>query len=255
MKSVDENKYQQVLQLQKINNNPFSEHIRGSRKTLIVFGREVVSTVTGGNALDLGDLSDKQFASFLGTFKKSLYNQFKKNPDLINLQVDFSGSSRAKNRELFNSLPLNTIYFNIDICSAYWQMANRLGYISKSYFEKYKNKDEYKSIKRLCFSFLSRTNYRQYFYEDQSYSIICNNDFEKQVYSNIRKELYKIISGAVMICGKDFIDFNIDAITITGDKRKEVLKYFLEQKIDIHIFPVEKVSANQYVLKQSLRTF
>jgi hypothetical protein len=255
MKNVDENKYQQIIQLQKLNNNSFTEHIRGSRKTLIVFGREVVSTVAGGNSLNLGNLSEKQFASFLGTFKKSLYNQFKKNPDLINLNVDYNGSSRSKNKRKFNELPINSIYFNLDISSAYWQMAYRLGYISKKYYEKYLHQDDYKSIKRLCFSFLSRTNYRQYFIEDNVYSISCNNDVEKKVYSNIRKELYKLISGAVNICGSEFIDYNIDAISVTSEKRREIVNYFAEQKIHIKIFPVEKVSTNQYVLKQMVRTF
>ena len=255
MKEVNAERYNQVLKLQKINNNPFTEHFRGSRKTLIVFGREVVSTVAGGRSLDLGNLSEKQFASFLGTFKKSLYNQFKKNPELINLEIDYSGSSRSKNKKKFNELPLNSIYFNIDIASAYWQMAYRLGYISKKYYEKYLFLDDYKSIKRLCFSFLSRTNYRQYFYNDQAYSISCNNDIEKRVYSNIRKELYKLILGARQICGSEFIDYNIDAISVTSDKRKEIIKYFAEQGIHVKIFPVEKVSNTQYVLKQALRTF
>lgn len=255
MKNVDANKYQQILELQKLNNNPFTEHIRGSRKTLIVFGREVVSTVAGGNSLDLGNLSEKQFASFLGTFKKSLYNQFKKNSELINLEVDYSGSSRSKNKLKFNELPINSIYFNIDISSAYWQMAFRLGYISKKYYEKYLHLDDYKSIKRLCFSFLSRTNYRQYCVNDNVYSISCNNDIEKKVYSNIRKELYKLISGAVNLCGLEFIDYNIDAISVPAEKRREVLNYFAKENIHIKIFPVEKVTNNQYVLKQMIRTF
>ena len=56
MKTVSESEYQKILEIQQKNNNPYHEHFKGSRKTLIVFGREIVSCLIGGNALDIGCL-------------------------------------------------------------------------------------------------------------------------------------------------------------------------------------------------------
>ena len=255
MKNVAISEYERILEIQKQNGNSYHEHFKGSRKTLIVYGREVVSTLIGGNSLHLGELSNRQFASFLGTFKKSLYNQLKKNSDLQNLKVVFEGTSKGKNRERFKDLPVNSFYYNIDISSAYWQIAHRLGYISTPFFVKYIDKDEYKAIKRLCFSFLSRSNFRKYYVGNESYTIVCENQLEKMVYQNVRKELYNIIQGAINLCGNDYIDFNIDAISVTKEKRKLVIDYFEKQKIKIKIFPVQKLNASEYTVKTVVRKF
>jgi len=255
MKNVDESQYQKVLELQKTNNNPYTEHFRGSRKTLVVFGREIVSTVVGGNSLHLGSLSQKKFASFLGSFKKSLYSQFNKRPELLELDINFSGSSRAKNRNKFDDLPINSFFYNVDISSAYWQVAYRLGYISKPFYQKYLKKEEYKAVKRLCFSFLSRTNFRTYNLGGTPITISCQNDIERKVYQNVRKELYKIISGALEKCDGNYIDYNIDALSVTKENRTHIVEYFNSQSIDIKIFPCQKISKNQYTIKSTIRTF
>lgn len=254
-KSVSPEKYAELVELQKKNGVSFSEHCKGSRKTLIVYGKPFVTLLDGGNYLEIGKISDAKFSSFIGTFKKTLYKNILANPELFTYKVDFSGTSRGKNREAFNSIPVESYFWNLDLSSAYWQMGYRLGYVSKKFYEKYIFNDDYKVVKRLCFSFLARSNSKTYSTENSQYQIICDNTLDQLVYDNIRHELYKIISGALEVAGENYIDYNIDAISFTNKARKEVVKYFEEQNVVFKLIPAIKVSETHYEFKDTIRKF
>jgi hypothetical protein len=254
-KQVSEKRYEELIQLQIKNGVGYSEHIKGSRKTLYVFGKPVCSVLLGGSYLDIGVLSDAQFNSFIGVFKKTLYGTLLKNPDLMIKEVNFSGTARGKNRALFNQLPVDSYYWNIDLSSAYWQVGHRLGYISDNFYKKYINADEYKVVKRLCFSFLARSNYKKYFFQNEEKTIRCDNSVDKRVYDNVRNELYKIILGALDVAGDQYIDYNIDAISVTKYAHQKIINYFKENNLEFKMNPVFKVSENQYNLKNKVRKF
>jgi hypothetical protein len=254
-KSVTAEKYSELLELQIKNGVPYSEHTKGSRKTLIVHNKPFVTLLDGGKYLELGQISDAQFSSFIGTFKKTLYKNISENPELFTKQIKFNGTSRGKNRKSFESVPTESYFWNLDLSSAYWQMGYRLGYVSKKFYEKYIFNDDYKVVKRLCFSFLARSNYKTYTFNNEKYQIECDNTLDQLVYDNIRNELYKIIDGALEIAGDNYVDYNIDAISFTNKARKEVVKYFEEQKLVFKLIPAIKVSPTHYELKDIVRKF
>jgi hypothetical protein len=254
-RTVTPERYLELMELQKKNGVPFSELQKGSRKTLFVYGKPFVTMLDGGNYLEIGKISDSQFTSFLAIFKKTLYKNIKENPKLLNYKVEFSGTSRSKNREAFNSVPVESYFWNLDLSSAYWQMGYRLGYVSKKFYEKYIFNDDYKVVKRLCFSFLARQNYKTYTFNDQSYQIFCDNSLDQLVYDNIRNELYNIINGAVKIAGDSCVDYNIDAISFKNDVRKQIVEYFKEQGLVFKLLPAIKVSETHYDFKDSIRKF
>ena len=254
-KPVSLERYSEIVELQKKNGVPFSEHFKGSRKTLYVYNKPFVTLLSGGNYLDLGDISDAQFKSFIGTFKKTLYKILSASPDLITKKIIFSGSSRGKNRDAFNSVPVESYYWNLDLSSAYWQMGYRLGYVSKNFYEKYICKNEYKVVKRLCFSFLARCNSKTYNFNGQEYDVVCDNTMDQLVYDNVRNELYNLIAGALDIAGESYIDYNIDAISFKQNVKKEVIKYFEEQGLEFKLLPVVKISETHYEAKDKIRKF
>ena len=254
-KPVSLERYSELVELQKKNGVPYSEHFKGSRKTLIVHNKPFVTLLTGGNYLELGEISDAQFNSFIGAFKKNLYKKLAQTPDLITKKILFSGTSRGKNKDAFNSVPVESYYWNLDLSSAYWQMGYRLGYVSKTFYEKYISRNEYKVVKRLCFSFLARCNLKTYNWNGEPYEIICDNTLDQLVYDNVRNELYKIISGALDIAGEDYVDYNIDAISFKQNVKKEIVSYFEEQGLVFKLLPVIKVSETEYNLKDKIRNF
>lgn len=255
MKQVSSEKYVQLLNLQKSNCTPYSEHIQGSRRTLIVYNKVVCTTIVGGSFLDIGSISDSQFISFLATFKRGLYAAIKKNPEIAYNKISFKGTSRSKNKAKFDSIPVNDFYWNIDIVSAYWQMGYRLGYVSKTFYTKYMHNPAYKQVKRLAFSFLARTNFRLYVLNDNKYRIDCDNTIHQTVYDNVRNELYSIISRVVEEAKDDYIDYNIDSVSVTKYKKDQILNYFKGLGIEVKATPVIKISEKEYSHKDRIRKF
>lgn len=254
-REVSEAKYAQLLALQKKNGLPFTEHVQGSRRTLIVFDKIVCTTVFGGGFLDIGDIDDTQFVSFLACFKRGLYNNLRKKPELAYKKIVFSGVSRAKNKETFDSISVNDFYWNIDLISAYWQIGHQLGYVTKSFYKKYQPHAEYKQVKRLAFSFLARTNYKDYTFNGEQFRITCDNTIHQQIYDNVRNELYKTISRAVELADTGYIDYNIDSISVTKEKKDQIVQFFKERELEVKVVPVIKVSKQEYKLKDRIRRF
>lgn len=253
---VTDQEYNQLVELQKQNGVPYSELIKGSRKTLMVFGRPICSICYSGHSLDIGNISDSQFTSFLALFKKSLYQRLRESDELLLKKIEWNGVSRGKNHFEFQMIPVGTTYYNIDISSAYWQIAFRLGYISEKVFKKYLKKDDYKVVKRFCFSFLARQSYRTYTdINNDSIIINCDTSLDQQVYDNVRNELYNVIFNGLSILGNDYIDFNIDGISFLKELEPEITAYFKSEKIEYKIVPVVKVSETHILIKERIRKF
>jgi hypothetical protein len=258
MKNIDVSfeEYDQLVELQIKNGVPYAEHNKGSRKTLYVFGSPVASIVSGYNSLDIGALPYPKFYSFLAAFKRGLYQNLISNQELINFKIEFDGSSRGKNRELFQKIEIEQSYFNLDLISAYWQIGYRLGYLSKKNYQKYFKENDYKAAKRLCFSFLARCNYKEYLNPDGSkYIIECDNTIDQQVYDNVRNELYRIILGAVDLISSSYIDYNIDGISFLKSELPVVKKYFDDLKLEYKINPCVKQGDSHYLFKGKIRRF
>jgi hypothetical protein len=215
--------YELRKEVQVSNKTDYKEHFHGARKKLYVYNKMIGSTVLSAS-LDLGELNKQQFAAFIGLFNRNLYRTFVKKPDLHYLDVSFKGLSRNKNFDLYNDLDTGQIFWNIDLSSAYFQMALRLGYISQNFYNKYILDDRYKAVKRLCISFLGRRNKMIYNTSNGKQVIECDMSSLAQVYKNIRNELYNVINNISQ--HTEYLEFNIDGISVLPAELKLVKDYF-----------------------------
>jgi len=106
-----EEKYNQIKARLIKNKKNFSEQIFGGRKSIYLNNQFTATTVTSAG-LDMGTISKKKFTAFLGMFNRIMYNQFLKNPKLLELKINFKGLSRKKNTELWDSLNYGTMFYN-----------------------------------------------------------------------------------------------------------------------------------------------
>ena len=153
--NVDIQDYENIKKTQLENKSNVQEHFVGSRQKLYSNG-VMIATLSMTSNLDIGDITKQQFNSFLGGFSKQLYKQLKEDKNLANLHIDFNHSSRAKNYYNWDKLKAGDFFYNIDLNSAYWQVAHKLNYLSDKMYENYIELDEYKQVKRLCISFFSQ---------------------------------------------------------------------------------------------------
>ena len=229
------------------------EQTIGSRKNLYL-DNKIVATTTHTSNLPIGSITKQQFASFLGAFNRNLYTQLKANDHLMMLTIRFDGITRGSNKNLFKTLEEGEIFYNIDLSSAYWQVAYKLGYISDSLFEKYINQDEFKEAKRYCISFLARPNKMSYSQPNgDKFTIHCDTGVLQNVYSNIRNALYSSIQKAKECL--NVLEYNIDGITVTKEDAPIVKERLTKMGFIFKSTLCLKMSDGQYKSGKKVKTF
>ena len=250
---VSSEEYEQIKDSLLHNQTEIKEHIHGSRKRLFVSNKLIATTSVHANLL-LGDLSNTQFISFLGGFNKHLYKRLLKDEQLFNLNIQFDGISRAKNAEFWRSMKTGTYFYNVDLSSAYWQIAHKLGYISTKYFNEYQNVDSYKQAKRYCISFLARTNLTEFTHKGIKTIVECDNSVLQRVYDNIRHELYNCVKNSILNVS-NWIEYNIDGVSIMSYDLDAVCAEFKKMGLAFKITECRKVSSAEYMYGCKLRVF
>ena len=237
--TYSEREYKMIVSTITRNKHIFSEQVIGSRKKIYLKGQFICTNPV--ESIHLGKIKNKQFSSFLGIFYKDMYHQFKLNESLHDLDVKPIGLYfRDTNLENYDKLQVDDIFWNIDLNSAYWQIAHRLGYISHNLFFKYMNNDDYKEAKRYCISFLARHNKMIYNTpisetETTKYEIYCNTTLFEKIFHNIRNELYNCIYNAMQdtLKNNSWIEYNIDGVTVLN---RESLNQIKDKFIEMNLF-------------------
>jgi len=235
---------------------PFTLEKFGTRKFILV-GDRYAYAENNGEGIDTG-LSTRDFIAFISGFKRSLNNQLKKNPSLLELNIPYESSVAKKFHNTYDALMQGEKFYNVDLSSAYWQIAKRLGYISKKVFERYMAVDEYKHAKRLCISFLGRRREKT-IYEviDGIYTerkeVLSKRD--EQIFVNIRHELYTIINNIVVQLGDAVIEYNTDGISVLQYKREQLENYFRDLGLIYKVNICSKQNEIQYLHNTKLRNF
>jgi hypothetical protein len=251
---VSKDKYNHCVRTQLINGTPFREHVHGSRRNLFIRNNQKLSvTYSPESKLDLGELSEAKFVSFLATFSKHLYQRLMTDEALFHKQVKFKGSAKSKNIDFWNAMPVGVAFYNIDLSSAYWQVLKRLGYISNDMYVKYQN-DAYKNAKRYGVTFLARKNKMNYTNPDK-YTITCDTTCLNRVYDNVRSELYNCIADVVALCDNNYIEFNIDGISVRSNMVDTVKAGFNSLGLDYKITRCSKLSEREYKYGSKIRYF
>ena len=96
--SVSKTRYSEIKSVQLANGTDISEQIIGTRRKMYV-NDMLICTTSAVTSLDIGDLSQNQFNSFLGMFSRIMYKSFLTKPELFSLKIDFEGFSRRKNNK------------------------------------------------------------------------------------------------------------------------------------------------------------
>lgn len=250
---VVDSEYKNLLGIQIDNGKLVKEHSLGNRKRLYSNHR-LIATMSYSSNLELGGISKQQFTSFLGNFNRHLYSQFMLNVKLFDIDIKFKGQARDKNYVFWDSLKIGTFFYNVDLSSAYWQMAYRLGYISEDMYLLYRDDDSYKQAKRYCISFLARDNKCSYIIDNKVFGITCDMSFLKKVYDNIRYELYNCIGyGMSGLC--NWVEYNIDGISVLSCDLELVKSRFKELGLFYKVTQCRKMSSTEYKYGSKLRKF
>lgn len=250
---IELKEYERILSVIQKNNQPYRQQIVGARRSVYV-GKNLIATTAATGSVSFGNLNFTKFVAFLGQFNKSIYQQFKANDTLYYKDITFNGSSKQRNVESWDELHIGCFFYNVDLSSAYWQIAHRLGYIPTKMFNKYISLDEYKMAKRLCISFLARKNTMLYYNGVSVSEITCDSAIMNGIYTNVRHELYNIINGAANSVDA-YLEYNTDGITVTASEVGKVKGFFEREGLIYKINECRKISGSQYYCNNKIRSF
>jgi hypothetical protein len=271
---LDSISYNKVIHNQISNNNDVLEIIVSGRKKLYKTfepkkvidnqGKEqtVYKSLLCVNKLNndsIGNITIKSFMLFLAEFKINLNKNLTKNNELWNLHIDYENSKQKTNINNWNDLEVGSYFYCIDFKSAYWQMAYKLGYIDDRIYNQYINLDDYKSAKRLCFSFLSRSVkgiFHNKKVDDGKILVIdCDNSFYRNIYNNVRNLLNNYLIEMVNITNNNYMYYNTDGIYINKDSVNIIKSFLNDEKILYKTTICKKINDKQYFLGNKLKQF
>jgi len=250
---VSEQYYMQIMETQRHNKSVVREHIHG-RRLRMYSDNMFIATYCQNAHLSKGELTDTQFFSFLGQFNKQLYKQFINNEELFGKEIKFRGSSKQKNHKAWDKLADGDYFYNIDMDSAYWQIAYKLGYINEKMYRRYLNNDKYKQAKRYVISFMGRNNVMRYHNDEGYYEIVCDETMFKNIYMNVRYGLYNIIGDCIRQT-KDWLEYNIDGVMVLNTEVDKVSEFFKKHDLQFKISECRKLNEFEYSHKSKTRLF
>lgn len=272
---LDAEPYKRVINNQIKHQKPIMEVVSSGRTILYKLHEpKIIKTKKGKERIEyktilcankvsnisLGNIDKESFITFLKDFKFNLNKCLRLNTELWDLKIIYDKSKIGKNNNYWGNINEGDYFYLIDIRSAYWQIAHKIGYISTELFNSYFELDDYKASKRLCFSFLSRTSKATYFGKrfdgsDEDMVIGCNSEFYKNIYDNIRNLLNNLINEVVLLTDNNYLKYNTDGIYITKEYVPVVKKFLKANGILYKTSLCKKISNFEYVLQNQLMKF
>jgi len=202
----------------------FFEKRFGDTKTLSN-GKTNVAFLKRTSNLEKGDLTDRQFANFVANFNKKVYKAFATTPELYDLKIEFKGQTTGINRDFYTNMK-GSYFYELDIQNAYWKTLHILGYIDKKFYDDYKWLDDYKMAKRLCVSFLAREKKCVYHFNKKEYTIKCESEILKQVFTNVQNYCKNFIKELKTAVDDEYYYFTIDSIAVKSKNVNNAIAVF-----------------------------
>lgn len=89
---------------------------------------------------------------------------------------------------------------------------------------------------------------------NKEYEITCDNTLLRQVYDNVRNQLYLCIETALNGVS-DFIEYNIDGVMVMSQDLEIVMSNLEKMNLKFKITECRKVTNQEYTYSGSLRKF
>ena len=256
--SVNPKEYSKVKKNLVRQGSKYFELTKGGINVLGKNGFQLAKLVNGAGSVDFSPLTKSQFRAFLAGFMKHFYSNFNKRK-LFNKRVELNSKSliRGKNTDFWQTIPIGNYFYCLDLNCAYWQSAHKLGYISDKYFNEYgEGQFQYKSAKRLCFSFLARETKVDYYLRDKlTHTIHCDSTELNNAFENIRNYLQNTIYELTRCVDFEYLEYTIDSITVRTNKVDVVRAKLKEIGLDFKIIQCKKLNDTDYLYGSKLRKF
>jgi hypothetical protein len=218
-------------------------------KNIIVAGRNVAKLKRNNSISNLGSDDSKSILSLFASVKKSV-NRYIVNKNFQIPVVPKRYNSVFVNRPLFDTLPVGSQFFYIDVKHCYWRIAFLQGVITDYYYNKVLEKPDLKLYRNMALACVIAGREREYYPNGEFLMKIReDNSLHEQIYKNLRHTAWNIFG---RLCfeqiGEDnCIGYYTDGILVFPDDLKTVKAVLARHKLQHRIIPCEKTAHREYV--------
>jgi|WetSurMetagenome_2_1015567.scaffolds.fasta_scaffold255057_2 hypothetical protein len=222
----------------------FIVHYRGSRKIIISSGKAIAAYNTSTNKETKEQRSNAR--KIMTETRSSATRYIRKHLDSI-IPIERKAPVTYINRELWISMPVNSIFYLCDANHCYWRVAYTLGYISKKLYLKYCDNPEFKTLRNIALAILNSSIKREYFRKGKlTHSISCDISLYQQLYTNIRHYTYNNSGQVLDKCPELCIAYRVDGVYVLPKGLNATMTIFKKNNLLYKTQKCIKIDSNNY---------
>lgn len=249
-----------MLHLDTENIDNFKENLLKRKITFTIESkRNEVFFISNGQKIAKADLKNsislnnkdesKIILNLFANVKKSVNRYIVKQ----NIYVDKTEKhydSSFTNRILFDSLPIGTNFYYVDVKHCYWRIAYLKGYISDNFYHKILENPDLKIYRNMALSCIIAPKKVEYYDDGKLINIIEEDtSIYKTIYENIRFQAWNIFGNLCFdkLGKENTIGYYTDGIMILPDNLQKVKTTLSRNKLQFRITKCVKTNHRQWM--------
>jgi hypothetical protein len=227
----------------------FAIHSKRNDRTIVINGKKVVKLRRKNTMTTINKQEAKSIFSLFASVKKSINRHIVANNFQIPT-IEKKYNSLMTNKELFDSLPIGTQFYYVDVKHCYWRIAYLNGYISEYYYKKVLESPDLKLYRNMALSLIIAPRRVQYYKNGEEFlTIMEDTSLYQTIYENIRHYSWNLFGKmAFERVGKEnCIGYYTDGIMIFPRDLSMVRTILARQKLQHRVIACEKTEHREYV--------
>ena len=212
-------------------------------------GKKIAKARTKNSISQVNKEDVRDIINLFANVKKSI-NKYIIQNDVSVKPIQKKYDSSFSNRLLFDSLPIGTSFYYIDVKHCYWRIAYLNGYISENYYKKILEKPDLKIYRNMALSCIIAPQSVEYYDKGKLVNVIEEDTgIYHTIYENIRFKAWNIFG---TLCfekiGKEkTIGYYTDGIMILSDDVEKVKTTLTRNKLQYKITKCIKTKDRQWM--------
>jgi hypothetical protein len=191
----------------------------------------------------------KSVLSLFANVKKSINKHLVKQ-GLVISKIEKKYDSTFTNRLLFDSLPIGTTFYYIDVKHCYWRIAYLNGYISENYYKKILENPDLKIYRNMALSCIIANKTLEY-YDNGTLTNVIEEDTSiyHTIYENIRFKAWNLFGSLCFekIGKEKTIGYYTDGIMVLSENVATVKTTLTRNKLQYTITKCIKTNHRQWM--------
>ena len=228
---------------------PFTIEKKRNEVVFVSNGKRIAKAESKNTISHIRTDESRNILSLFANVKKSINKHIIQNGLQID-RIEKIYDSTFSNRLLFDSLPIGTNFFYLDVKHCYWRIAYLNGYISENYYKKILENPDLKIYRNMALSCIIAPKSVEYYENGELVSVIEEDtSIYQAIYENIRFKAWNIFGSLCFekIGKEKTIGYYTDGIMVLSDDVAKVKATLTRNKLQYRMTKCIKTNNRQWM--------